>query len=149
MAKNKKSALLLALEALERENEEIDKQFDDAPLVGRTLVELGISENLEGFQYLITAITMCVREAALINTVSTTFYSEIAKQFEVAPQDIEFHIRHAIENAFSEAPTEKMQSYFEYTIQSGQIPSNSGFIAMIADVIRLDARQKARKNANQ
>lgn len=149
MAKSKKSALLLALEALERENEKIDKQFDDAPLIEQTLKELGVSDQLEGFRYLVTAIMMCVREASLINTVKTTFYPEIAKQFQVDPSDIESRISHAIEKAFNGEPSDKLQTYFTYSIQSKQIPSNSEFVAMIADVIRLGARQNARQNANQ
>ena len=87
------------------------------------------------------AIIIAVQAMEVINAVTKVLYPEVAKRFHTTPSQVERAIRHAIEVAWDRGDLETLQGYFGYTVNSAKgKPTNSEFIAMIADRIRL--RQK-------
>ena len=85
-----------------------------------------------------------VRDMDVINAVTKVLYPEVAKRFATTPSRVERAIRHAIEVAWDRGDVDTLNRYFGYTIHNlrGK-PTNSEFIAMIADKMRLDKRQRA------
>ncbi len=99
---------------------------------------LGIPAHIKGYQFLRTAITKTIYEPDLINYVTKTLYPTVARIHGTTPSRVERAIRHAIEVAWDRGDVETLTSYFGYTIsrQRGK-PTNSEFIAMIADNLRM------------
>lgn len=99
---------------------------------------IGIPPNLRGYVYLREAIIMVIRDLSLLNAVTKRLYPDIATQFETMPSRVERAIRHAIEVAWTRGDIDVIQEYFGYTISSDRgKPTNSEFIAMIADHVKL------------
>lgn len=121
---------------------------DDAePLetqITNVLHNLGIPAHIKGFTYLRSAIGMTVSEPDMINYVTKSLYPGVAKQFATTTSRVERAIRHAIEVAWDRGDLETLNRYFGYTIsrQRGK-PTNSEFIAMIADKLRLETNRTA------
>ena len=108
------------------------------------LHEVGVPAHIKGYQYLREAIIIVVQNMDAINAVTKVLYPEVAKRFNTTPSRVERAIRHAIEVAWDRGDLETLQGYFGYTVNSAKgKPTNSEFIAMIADRIRLH-----RKNQN-
>lgn len=100
--------------------------------------QIGVPAHIKGYQYLRTAILMTVRDNDVINSVTKVLYPTVAKKYQTTTSRVERAIRHAIEVAWDRGDVETLNSYFGYTIQNNRgKPTNSEFIAMIADNLRL------------
>ena len=103
--------------------------------------EIGVPAHIKGYQYLREAIMMSVEDSAMISSITKILYPTIAKRFQTTPSRVERAIRHAIEVAWSRGRMETLDALFGYTIDTGKgKPTNSEFIALIADKIRLSYR---------
>ena len=103
--------------------------------------EVGVPAHIKGYQYLREAIIITVKDMDVINAVTKVLYPEVAKRFNTTPSRVERAIRHAIEVAWDRGDLETLQKYFGYTVSNAKgKPTNSEFIAMIADRIRLQRR---------
>ena len=104
--------------------------------------EIGVPAHIKGYQYLREAIMMSVEDTAMISSITKILYPTIAKRFQTTPSRVERAIRHAIEVAWSRGRMETLDALFGYTIDTGKgKPTNSEFIALIADRIRLSYRK--------
>lgn len=100
--------------------------------------QIGVPAHIKGYHYLREAILLSVRTPEIINSVTKRLYPTVAKQFDTTSSRVERAIRHAIEVAWDRGNVDTLNSYFGYTIQSDRgKPTNSEFIAMIADKLRL------------
>lgn len=103
--------------------------------------EIGVPAHIKGYQYLRDAIMMVVKELDIINSITKQLYPNIARQYNTTPSRVERAIRHAIEVAWSRGQVDAIDSLFGYTINNGKgKPTNSEFIAMIADKLRLEMK---------
>ena len=102
-----------------------------------------VPAHIKGYQFLRDAILLTMNEPEYINAVTKRLYPEIAKKNGTTASRVERAIRHAIEVAWDRGDVDTLNSYFGYTIHNlrGK-PTNSEFIAMIADKMRLDKRQR-------
>jgi two-component system response regulator (stage 0 sporulation protein A) len=104
--------------------------------------EIGVPAHIKGYQYLREAIMMSVNDSEMISSITKILYPTIAKKFQTTPSRVERAIRHAIEVAWSRGRMETLDSLFGYTIDTGKgKPTNSEFIALIADKIRLSYKE--------
>ena len=102
------------------------------------ILEVGIPAHVKGYQYVRRAILMAISDPDVINGVTKIIYPTIAKEFKITASRVERAIRHAIEVAWDRGDVDTLNSYFGYTIQNNRgKPTNSEFIAMIADNMRL------------
>lgn len=109
--------------------------------VTRIIHQIGVPAHIKGYQYLRTAILMTVSDGEVINSVTKVLYPTVAKQYKTTSSRVERAIRHAIEVAWDRGDVDTLNSYFGYTIQTSRgKPTNSEFIAMIADNLRLERR---------
>ena len=105
--------------------------------------EIGVPAHIKGYQYLREAIMMSVDNPSMISSITKSLYPTIAKRFQTTPSRVERAIRHAIEVAWSRGRMETLDALFGYTIDTGKgKPTNSEFIALIADKIRLDYKKQ-------
>ena len=108
--------------------------------------EIGVPAHIKGYQYLREAIMMAVEDIDMLNSITKVLYPTIAKKFQTTPSRVERAIRHAIEVAWSRGRMETLDALFGYTVSTGKgKPTNSEFIALIADRIRLQYRQMDQK----
>lgn len=104
--------------------------------------EVGVPAHIKGYQYLREAILIAVNDMDVINAVTKVLYPEVAKRFGTTASRVERAIRHAIEVAWDRGDLETLQKYFGYTVSNAKgKPTNSEFIAMIADRLQLQMRQ--------
>lgn len=104
--------------------------------------EIGVPAHIKGYQYLREAIMLSVNNNEMLNSITKLLYPTIAKKYETTPSRVERAIRHAIEVAWSRGRMETLDALFGYTINTGKgKPTNSEFIALIADKIRLLYRE--------
>ena len=109
--------------------------------VTKVIHQIGVPAHIKGYQYLRFAIIMTVNDNDVINSVTKILYPTVAKEFGTTSSRVERAIRHAIEVAWDRGDVDTLNSYFGYTIQQGRgKPTNSEFIAMIADNLRLSNR---------
>lgn len=115
----------------------------DELTVTEILHQIGVPVHIKGYQFLRDAILLTMDEPDYINAVTKRLYPEIAKKNGTTASRVERAIRHAIEVAWDRGDVDTLNSYFGYTIHNlrGK-PTNSEFIAMIADKMRLDKRQR-------
>ena len=107
--------------------------------------EIGVPAHIKGYQYLREAIMMSVEDVEMLNSITKILYPSIAKKYQTTPSRVERAIRHAIEVAWSRGKMETLDALFGYTINMGKgKPTNSEFIALIADKIRLHYRECSR-----
>ncbi len=105
--------------------------------------EIGVPAHIKGYQYLREAIMMSVEDPSMLSSITKILYPTIAKRFQTTSSRVERAIRHAIEVAWSRGKMETLDSLFGYTIDIGKgKPTNSEFIALIADKIRLSYREQ-------
>ena len=105
------------------------------------MLHLGVPDHLKGYYYLRTAILLCVRNLSAATDASNLLYPAIAKQFRTTELNVKRDMRSAIEAAWNHGNTEVIEKMFGYSIKSGRPkPTNSEFIARIADKIRLDVK---------
>ena len=99
---------------------------------------IGVPAHIKGYQYLRTAIMMTIEDNDLINAVTKVLYPAVAKKYQTTSSRVERAIRHAIEVAWDRGDIDTLNAFFGYTIQNERgKPTNSEFIAMIADNMRL------------
>ncbi len=114
------------------------KDVDIETQVTKVIHQIGVPAHIKGYQYLRTAIMMTVEDSDIINSVTKILYPSVAKKYSTTSSRVERAIRHAIEVAWDRGDVETLNSYFGYTIQNNRgKPTNSEFIAMIADNLRL------------
>ena len=103
--------------------------------------EIGIPAHIKGYQYLRDAIMMVVKDLDIINSITKQLYPSIARIYNTTPSRVERAIRHAIEVAWSRGKVDAIDSLFGYTVSIGKgKPTNSEFIAMVADKLRLELK---------
>lgn len=103
--------------------------------------EIGVPAHIKGYQYLREAITMVFNDIELLGAITKTLYPSIAVQFKTTPSRVERAIRHAIEVAWTRGNIDSISQLFGYTVNiSKSKPTNSEFIAMVADKLRLEHR---------
>ena len=106
--------------------------------VTKVIHQIGVPAHIKGYQYLRTAILMTISDNDIINSVTKVLYPSVAKKYSTTTSRVERAIRHAIEVAWDRGDIDTLNSYFGYTIQNNRgKPTNSEFIAMIADNMRL------------
>ena len=104
--------------------------------------EVGVPAHIKGYQYLREAIIIAVKDMDVINAVTKVLYPEVAKRFGTTASRVERAIRHAIEVAWDRGDLETLQKYFGYTVSNAKgKPTNSEFIAMIADRLQLERKK--------
>ena len=114
------------------------EEVDLETVVTDFIHELGVPAHIKGYQYIRSAIMMVVENMDLLNFITKQLYPEIAKAYNTTASRVERAIRHSIEVAWSRGKPEIMNEIFGYTIHTGKgKPTNSEFIAMVADRIRL------------
>ncbi len=107
-------------------------------MVTEILHQIGVPAHIKGYHYLREAIVMSVNNNEVINSVTKILYPTVAKRHKTTSSRVERAIRHAIEVAWDRGDVDVLNSYFGYTIQNNRgKPTNSEFIAMIADKLRL------------
>ncbi len=118
-----------------RESLELEAQ------VTKIIHQIGVPAHIKGYQYLRTAIIMTINDNDIINSVTKILYPSVAKQYKTTSSRVERAIRHAIEVAWDRGDVDTLNSYFGYTVQTSRgKPTNSEFIAMIADNLRLSRK---------
>ena len=101
--------------------------------------EIGVPAHIKGYQYLRDAIILSVNDMEMLNSITKVLYPTIAKKHQTTPSRVERAIRHAIEVAWSRGKMDTIDALFGYTVSTGKgKPTNSEFIALIADKIRLE-----------
>ena len=115
--------------------------------ITKIIHQIGVPAHIRGYQYLRTAIMMTVRDNDIINSVTKVLYPSVAKKYSTTTSRVERAIRHAIEVAWDRGDVDTLNSYFGYTIQNNRgKPTNSEFIAMIADNLVLQTKYTVNKN---
>ncbi|MDY2610137.1 MAG: sporulation transcription factor Spo0A [Eubacteriales bacterium] len=100
--------------------------------------QIGVPAHIKGYQYLRTAIIMAINDTEIINYVTKMLYPSVAKKYQTTSSRVERAIRHAIEVAWDRGDIDTLNAYFGYTVQNNRgKPTNSEFIAMISDNLRL------------
>ena len=114
-------------------------------LVSDIMRQIGVPAHIKGYQYLRTSIILCVNDKSMLGSVTKILYPTVAKEYNTTPSRVERAIRHAIEVAWNRGDVDVLSSFFGYTIQAERgKPTNSEFIAMIADKISLGYRATPR-----
>ena len=109
--------------------------------VTEILHQIGVPAHIKGYHYLRDSIIMSIEKPEIINAVTKQLYPSVAKKYETTSSRVERAIRHAIEVAWDRGDVEVLNSYFGYTIQGSRgKPTNSEFIAMISDKLRLQMK---------
>ena len=115
--------------------------WDLESLITKAIQDIGIPAHIKGYRYLRDAITLVAKDYSVIGSVTKVLYPEVAKMNDTTPTRVERAIRHAIETAWDRGDVDVLGYYFGYTIQCKKgKPTNSEFIAMIADKIRLELK---------
>ena len=110
-------------------------------LVTNIIHEVGVPAHIKGYQYLREAIMMAVDNIDVINQITKQLYPDIAIKYKTTPSRVERAIRHAIEVAWGRGQTDTVENIFGYTVSASKgKPTNSEFIAMIADKLRLELK---------
>ena len=121
---------------------EAEHPVDLKNMVTEIIHEIGVPAHIKGYQYLREAIMITVEDMDVINAVTKVLYPEVARRFSTTASRVERAIRHAIEVAWDRGDLETLQKFFGYTVSNikGK-PTNSEFIAMIADRLVLDMKR--------
>lgn len=122
-------------------NEKVNAELSLEVKITEILHEVGVPAHIKGYQYLRTSIIEVVNNIELLGAITKELYPMIAKKYSTSPSRVERAIRHAIEVAWTRGKIETINSIFGYTIQNNKgKPTNSEFIAMIADKLRLEQK---------
>ena len=125
------------------QTEESDRQKLEVTITS-IIHDIGVPAHIKGYQYLREAISLAVEDMDVINAVTKVLYPAVAKKYATTASRVERAIRHAIEVAWDRGDLETLQKYFGYTVSNAKgKPTNSEFIAMIADRISLDPARRA------
>lgn len=118
----------------ENENILVEMLGDD---VTEVLSEIGIPTNLKGYQYVKTAVELCVKDRDLLNSITKSLYPEVARLHHVNYIKVEHAIRHAIQRAWESNNPQLRKIIFGNTLYLDSRPTNSAFIAAIVDYVEL------------
>ena len=100
--------------------------------------QIGVPAHIKGYYYIRESILLAVSDISILNSVTKKLYPEVARRFETTPSRVERAIRHSIEVAWDRGDLDTLNRYFGYTVNNNRgKPTNSEFIAMIADKLRL------------
>ena len=134
---NRKTAELRKVNPYEKKEKLEERNLEND--VTNIIHEIGVPAHIKGYQYLREAIMMSVTDMEMLNSITKILYPSIAKKFQTTPSRVERAIRHAIEVAWSRGKMDTIDELFGYTINAEKgKPTNSEFIALIADKIRLE-----------
>ena len=129
---------LLRMQSKRQMHQSLAPSADMEAQVTKIIHQIGVPAHIKGYQYLRTAILMTIEDNDVINSVTKVLYPTVAKKYQTTTSRVERAIRHAIEVAWDRGDIDTLNSYFGYTIQNSRgKPTNSEFIAMIADNLRL------------
>ena len=110
-------------------------------MVTNIIHEIGVPAHIKGYQYLREAIIIAVADMDVINAITKVLYPQVAKTFQTTPSRVERAIRHAIEVAWDRGDLDTLQRFFGYTVSNTKgKPTNSEFIALIADKLQLQLK---------
>ena len=110
-------------------------------MVTNIIHEIGVPAHIKGYQYLREAIIIAVQDMDVINAITKILYPQVAKTFQTTPSRVERAIRHAIEVAWDRGDLDTLQRFFGYTVSNTKgKPTNSEFIALIADKLQLQLK---------
>ena len=113
-------------------------------MISEVLHQIGVPAHIKGYAYLRHSIILCTTDSSMLGSITKILYPTVAKKFQTTPSRVERAIRHAIEVAWDRGDVDVLMSYFGYTIQSDRgKPTNSEFIAMISDKLRLELKATA------
>lgn len=127
--------------AYESQNDYMERNLETD--VTNIIHEIGVPAHIKGYQYLRDAIIMSVNDMDMLNSITKILYPTIAKKHQTTPSRVERAIRHAIEVAWSRGKMDTIDELFGYTVSTGKgKPTNSEFIALIADKIRLEYKNR-------
>lgn len=113
-------------------------EIDLEVIVTDMLHQIGVPAHIKGYQYLRTSIVLAIKDREIINHITKELYPTVAKHYKTTSTRVERAIRHAIEVAWDRGDVDVLNSYFGYTIQNQKgKPTNSEFVAMLADKISL------------
>ena len=116
-------------------------------LVTSIIHEIGVPAHIKGYQYLREAIILAVNDMDVINAITKVLYPQVAKTFQTTPSRVERAIRHAIEVAWDRGDLDTLQRFFGYTVSNTKgKPTNSEFIALIADKLQLQLKSSTAVN---
>lgn len=151
MKNNREFQIMITVPAANRtaENEEIngiqvytEPAHDLEKDVTDMIHEIGVPAHIKGYQYLRDAIQMSVNDIEMLGSITKLLYPTIASKYKTTSSRVERAIRHAIEVAWNRGRMETLDALFGYTINTGKgKPTNSEFIALIADKIRLQYKE--------
>lgn len=132
---------LRKINAYENKNEYMERNLESD--VTNIIHEIGVPAHIKGYQYLRDAIAMSVNDMDMLNSITKVLYPTIAKMHQTTPSRVERAIRHAIEVAWGRGKMDTIDELFGYTINNGKgKPTNSEFIALISDKIRLEYKKR-------
>ena len=116
-------------------------------MVTNIIHEIGVPAHIKGYQYLREAIIIAVKDMDVINAITKVLYPQVAKTFGTTPSRVERAIRHAIEVAWDRGDLDTLQRFFGYTVSNTKgKPTNSEFIALIADKLQLQLKSNSAVN---
>lgn len=119
-------------------------KYDIQQDVTRIIRDLGIPAHIKGYQYIREGIMMAIDDMNMMNYITKLLYPTIAQKYKTTSSSVERAIRHAIEVAWTRGKIELLEEMFGYTISAGKgKPTNSEFIALIADKLRLEYHMTA------
>ncbi|WP_078428708.1 sporulation transcription factor Spo0A [Alkalihalobacterium alkalinitrilicum] len=117
----------------------VTKEFNLDASITNIIHEIGVPAHIKGYMYLREAITMVYNDIELLGSITKVLYPDIAKKFNTTASRVERAIRHAIEVAWSRGNIDSISSLFGYTVSHTKAkPTNSEFIAMVADKLRIE-----------
>ena len=123
---------------------EIDREEETELIkyVTKIMLDIGVPAHLKGYHYLRMAIVMAEKDMEVVGSVTKLLYPEIARKFKTTEQKVERAIRNAIEVSWQRGNADTFANLFGYSVQTGNVrPTNSEYIAQIADKISLDIRK--------
>ena len=124
----------------------LDKAGIEAMVTG-IIHEIGVPAHIKGYQYLREAIIIAVNDMDVINAITKVLYPMVAKKFDTTASRVERAIRHAIEVAWDRGDLDTLQRFFGYTVSNTKgKPTNSEFIALIADKLQLQLKSSEAAN---
>lgn len=117
------------------------KDYELERYITNIMLDIGVPAHLKGYHYLRDAILLSGRDMEVVSSVTKLLYPTIAKRFKTTDQKVERAIRNAIEVSWTRGNIDTFEQLFGYSAQSGKTrPTNSEYIARIADKIRLDIK---------
>lgn len=123
--------------SIEVSQESLESQVTDM------IHEIGIPAHIKGYHYLRDAILMAIDDMDVLNAITKVLYPTVAKKHQTTSSRVERAIRHAIEVAWSRGKLDTLDQLFGYTVSNGKgKPTNSEFIALVADTIRLKSKHR-------